>query len=222
MIFAYIRVSTKSQNTDRQLEAINNYVADKSLTIDRFFEEKKSGKDFNREMYQSMKNMFRSGDLLIIKELDRLGRNMKQIKEEWHELEKLGVDIVVIDTPILNTADKSDLEKTLISNVVFELLTYLAQKDRDRILKSQQEGIAIAKIKGKYTGRKRIQCEGFENVYKDWKSGKITATSAMQQLNLKRDTFYRRVREFESGNGVITSIIALADKTAPQSCRALF
>ena len=208
MTFAYIRVSAKFQSTDRQLDAIKNYVADKNLTLDRVFEEKKSGKDFEREMYQSMKNMFREDDLLIIKELDRLGRNMQQIKEEWQALEALGVSIIILDTPILNTVDKSDLEKKLISNIVFELLSYVAEKERDRLRIRQAEGIAIAKIKGKYTGRKRIQCDDFANVYKKWKSGEITATKAMQDLNLKRDTFYRRVREFESSNTLTRNVVS--------------
>jgi len=202
MTFAYIRVSSKQQSTDRQLDAINEYATSKGLTINRVIEEKQSGKNFDREVYQAMKITLRSGDLLIIKELDRLGRNMRQIKEEWQSLEELGVDIIIIDTPILNTVDKSDLERTLISNIVFELLSYMAEKERIRLMTRQAEGIAIAKLKGKYAGRKRIQCPNFESVYKDWKTGEITATKAMEQLNLKRDTFYRRVREFEFSNNL--------------------
>jgi len=202
MVFAYIRVSSKQQNTDRQLEAINEYANEKGLTINRIIEETQSGKDFNRNMYKSLKDTLRSGDLLIIKELDRLGRNMHQIKHEWQSLETLGVSIIIIDTPILNTVDKSDLERTLISNIVFELLSYMAEKERIRLMTRQAEGIAIAKTKGKYAGRKRIQCDNFDTVYKSWKAGEITATKAMEQLNLKRDTFYRRVREFEASNGL--------------------
>jgi DNA invertase Pin-like site-specific DNA recombinase len=128
MVFAYLRASTVQQSCERQAVAIEEYAADKGLTISRTFEEKASGKNFERPVYQSMKLTLRRGDTLIIKELDRLGRNMSQIKDEWRELEKLGVDIIVVDNELLNTANNTDLEKTLISNVVFELLSYMAQK----------------------------------------------------------------------------------------------
>ena len=199
MIFSYARVSSKDQNIERQKNAISEYALTKNITIDRNFEEKASGKDFQREIYQGMKLMLRQGDTLIIKELDRLGRNMEQIKEEWRDIQKMGVDIIVIDNELLNTSEKTDIERNLISNIVFELLSYMAQKERDRIRARQAEGILIAKTNHKYKGRRPIKCDEFESVYKRWKNGEITAVRAMEIVNLKKATFYRRVKEYEQG-----------------------
>lgn len=198
MVFAYARVSAKDQNIARQLQAIDDYAKTKNITVDRIFEEKASGKDFNREIYQSMKLTLRQGDTLIIKELDRLGRDMEQIKDEWRELQKMGVDIIVIDNDLLNTANKTDLEKILISNIVFELLSYMAQKERDKIRARQAEGIAIAKTMGKYKGRKPIQSDSFEKIYKVWRNGEITAVKAMELSKLTKATFYRKVKQYEN------------------------
>ena len=197
MTFAYVRVSTKEQNTDRQKQAIKEYSEKNNLIVDRYFEEKASGKDFNREVYKSLKIALRKGDTLIIKELDRLGRNMEQIKNEWQELQKNGIDIVVLDNEMLNTANKTDLEKILIGNIIFELLSYMAQKEREKIRTRQAEGIAIAKKKGAYKGRKPIVRGNFESVYESWKSNEITAVKAMEILNLSKTTFYRKVKEYE-------------------------
>ena len=201
----YVRVSTKEQNLDRQIAAMNEYGITHDIKIDRMFEEKASGKDFNREVYQSLKIALREGDTLIIKELDRLGRNMEQIKDEWRELQKMGVDIIVIDNEMLNTANKTDLEKTLINNILFELLSYMAQKERERTKKRQAEGIAIARTKGKYTGRKPIQRNNFDSVYEAWKNTEITAVKAMELLKLSKATFYRKVKEFENDKGLLYS-----------------
>ena len=146
-----------------------------------------------------MKNsLLRDGDTLVIKELDRLGRNMDMIKNEWQEIQSNGIDIVVLDTPILNTKNKSGLEKKLIANIVFELLTYMAEKERIKIKTRQAEGIAIAKSKGLYKGRKKIVNEKFKDVYDDWKKGILTAVKANEMLDMKKSTFYRRVKEYES------------------------
>lgn len=194
-IFGYIRVSSKEQNTDRQKQALLEYGVDERDII----EDKVSGKDFNRNGYLTLKNsLLRCGDTLVIKELDRLGRNMDMIKSEWQEIQSIGIDIVVLDTPILNTKNKSDLEKKLIANIVFELLTYMAEKERIKIKTRQAEGIAIARSKGLYKGRKKIVNENFENVYDDWQNGKITAVKAIAMLDMKKSTFYRRVKEYES------------------------
>ena len=149
-IYGYARVSSKEQNLDRQEQALKDYGIDSRDII----EDKQSGKDFNRQGYQTLKNsLLRKGDTLVINELDRLGRNMDMIKSEWQELQAKGIDIVVIDTPILNTLNKTDLEKKLISNIVFELLSYIAEKERIKIRERQSEGIAAAKAKGLYKGR---------------------------------------------------------------------
>lgn len=194
-IYGYARVSSKEQNLDRQLEALKEYgIEDRDIITD-----KASGKDFNRQGYLMLKEqLLRSGDTLVIKELDRLGRDMDMIKEEWNYLIKMGIDIVVIDTPILNTTNKGDLEKKLISNIVFELLTYMAQKEREKIKSRQREGIAQAKAQGKHLGRPKAEYpSNWEEVYNKWKSKEINGKSAMEQMNLTRTTFYKLVKLYE-------------------------
>lgn len=194
MIFAYTRVSTTDQNSERQRIAIQKYANENQLSIDRFFDDTASGKDFSRPKYQALKEILRPGDLVIFKELDRMGRNMEQIKSEWNELQKLGVDVIITDTPILNTSQKSDLEKSLIAAIVFELLAYMAEKERQKILSRQAEGIALAKAQGKYAGRKPIERSNFDAVVAQWKHGEITATEAMKSLKMSKSTFYRKIK----------------------------
>ncbi|CUO14707.1 recombinase family protein [Clostridium paraputrificum] len=200
--FAYLRVSTKDQNLDRQRESVLKYCEDNNIEIQErdIITDKQSGKDFNREGYQTLKNsLLRSGDTLIIKELDRLGRDMTMIKEEWQSLERKGISIVVIDTPILNTVGKSDLEKTLISNIVFELLSYMAEKERLKIKQRQAEGIAAAKSKGKKFGRPTISYpDNWEEVYTKLKDGKITAVKAMELTSMKKTSFYKLIKQYEN------------------------
>ena len=125
-----------------------------------------------------------------------LDRDYEQIKHEWHDLRQMGIDIVVLDMPILSTADKSDLEKVLIANIVFELLAYLSEKERVKIKTRQAEGIAIAKQKGVNLGRpKAATPQGFAEEIRKWQAGEQTATATMQALNLKRTTFYKLVKE---------------------------
>ena len=197
-VYGYIRVSTKEQNTDRQLEALKEYgISERDIIID-----KQSGKDFNREGYKTLtEQLLREGDTLVIKELDRLGRNMEMIKEEWNKLQKNNINIVVLDNPILNTKGKSDLEKTLISNIVFELLSYMAEKERLKLLKRQREGIEQLKAKngGKGIGRPSINYpSNWEEIYSQWKDKKISGVKAMELLQLKKYTFYNLVKKFEN------------------------
>ena len=197
-IYGYARVSSKEQNLDRQIQALKKYgVNERDIVIDR-----QSGRDFNREGYKTLKNsLLREGDTLVIKELDRLGRNMEQIKNEWQELEQLGINIVVLDNPILNTEGKSDLERKLISNIVFELLSYMAQKEREKIRQRQREGIEQAKALGKHLGRPKVTYpNNWKEVYKEWKDKKVSGVKAMQLMNLKKNTFYKLVKEYESNN----------------------
>lgn len=195
-MFGYARVSSKEQNLDRQLEALKEFGIEERDII----RDKQSGKDFNREGYKTLKNnLLRKGDTLVIKELDRLGRNMDMIKEEWRELEGLGINIIVLDNPLLNTEGKTDLEKKLISNIVFELLSYMAQKERDKIRQRQREGIESARTLGKHLGRPKITYpSNWSEVYEEWKNKKITATKAIELLDLKRNTFYSLVKKFEN------------------------
>jgi DNA invertase Pin-like site-specific DNA recombinase len=192
-VYGYARVSSTEQNLDRQIEALTAYgVEDRHIITDKM-----SGKSFDRPGYQTLKcQLLRSGDVLVVKELDRLGRDYEQIKAEWSDLRKMGVDIVVLDMPVLSTADKSDLDKSLIASIVFELLAYLSEKERVKIKTRQAEGIAIAKQKGVKLGRPKAELpQGFAEEVRKWKEGKQTATETMQALNLKRTTFYKLVKE---------------------------
>jgi DNA invertase Pin-like site-specific DNA recombinase len=156
-----------------------------------------SGKDFSRPGYQTLKNqLLRSGDVLVIKEFDRLGRDYEGIKVEWQDLRQMGIDIVVLDTPLLSTADKSDLEKVLIANIVFELLAYLGMKERIKNKTRQAEGIVEAKKNGVKFGRPRLEVPaGFEEEIEKWQAGEQTATETMEILGLKRTSFYKLVKE---------------------------
>ena len=192
-MYGYARVSSTEQNLDRQIEALVAYgVEDRHIITDKM-----SGKSFDRPGYQTLKGqLLREGDVLVIKELDRLGRNYEQIKSEWHELRQMGIDVVVIDMPMLSTADKTDLEKVLIANIIFELLSYLAEKERIKIKTRQAEGIALAKQKGVKMGRPNAKLPtGFAEEVHKWKEGKQTATETMQALNLKRTTFYKLIKD---------------------------
>lgn len=193
--YGYARVSSREQNLDRQIEALHAYgINDRYIISD-----KASGKDFAREGYQTLKmQLLRPGDTLVIKELDRLGRNYLQIKNEWQELQQKGIDIVVLDTPMLNTANKTDLEKKLISNIVFELLAYMSEKERIRIHARQAEGIAAAKVKGIRLGRPEIPMpSNFKSQYQRVLNREISATQLMKELGLKRNVFYRFVHKLE-------------------------
>jgi len=190
--FGYARVSSREQNLDRQIQALMEYGIDERDIIT----DKISGKDFNRQGYVMLKSqILRQGDTLAVKELDRLGRNYEQIKDEWRELQQSGIDIVILDMPILNTREKSDLEKSLIANIVFELLAYLAEKERCKIKSRQQEGISVAKGKGVKFGRPQAELPlDFHTEYEKWKNGEQTAVQTMKRLGLKRTTFYKLVK----------------------------
>ena len=208
MIYGYARVSTKEQNEQRQIEALITYgVEEKYIKID-----KASGKNFNREKYQLLKNeILRKGDTLVIKELDRLGRNMEEIKNEWQQLIKIGIDIVIIDNPELSTGDKSDLEKKLINNIMFDLLSYMAEKERIKIRQRQREGIDCmpidpvtgkrrSKKTGKLTGRpvKNEYPKDFEEKYKLYKDGVLKAKQMQQLYNWPKSTFYYMIKQYEA------------------------
>lgn len=187
--YGYARVSSTEQNLDRQVEALLAYgVEERDIITD-----KQSGKDFQRSGYLALKNqMLRPGDTLVIKEMDRLGRDYSAIKDEWLDIQKMGVDIVIIDMPILNTREKSDLEKNLICSIVFELLAYTAEKERRKIHTRQAEGIKLALDKGVKFGRPETALpENYAEVIGLWRSGSITAVEAMKQLGLKKTTFYK-------------------------------
>ena len=194
-VFYYGRVSSVQQNEQRLLAAARECgVEERDIYID-----KASGKDFNREKYQILKGQLRPLDQVIISSIDRLGRSYEMILAEWRSLIDLGVDIVVLDMPLLDTRNTDGgLTKKFISDLFLQVLSYVAEQERLNIRERQRQGIAIAKANGKFKGRKRIDRENFAEVYSTWKTGEITAKQAMNILNLKPNTFYRRVKSFES------------------------
>ena len=199
--FGYVRVSSDDQNEARQVEKM------RELGIDErhIFIDKKSGKDFEREQYRAMMAMLREGDLVCIASLDRLGRNYREMGEEWETITKVKkADILVLDmADILDTRKKTDLTGTLISDMVVRLLSYVAELEREKIRVRQAEGIAIAKAEGKYTGRKTIEVDKdtFEKVYAEVVRGERTNRYAMQKLGLKPNTYYRVVNEYKTKTG---------------------
>jgi DNA invertase Pin-like site-specific DNA recombinase len=198
-VMGYCRVSSAEQNETRQILKMKSLgIEDKHIFVD-----KQSGKDFNRLEYQLMKRFCESGDLIYIDSLDRLGRNYDDIIAEWKQITRIiNADIVCLDNEVLFDSRKfksmGDIGK-LMEDQFLSLLSYVAEQERKKIRQRQAEGIAIAKSQGKYKGRKKIEISyKFENIYAKWKSGEITATKAMELLEVKRNTFYRRVKEYES------------------------
>ena len=196
--FFYGRVSTREQNEERQLQAAREFgIEERDIYIDKM-----SGKDFNREQYQILKGQLRHSDLLVISSIDRLGRNYNMILSEWRSLIDLGVDIVVLDMPLLDTRNGTDgLTRRFISDLFLQILSYVAEQERINIRNRQRQGIEIAKAQGKYKGRKPIAVDNFEEVYSRWKAGEITARKAMDELGIKSNTFYRRVKQHEASIG---------------------
>lgn len=194
-IWGYARVSTTQQNEDRQVVELRPLVTTESHLL----VEKQSGKDFDRPIYKSLKNIMREGDTLVIKSLDRLGRNYEQMKEEWKDLSDRRIKIKVLDTPMLDTSKYDDeLMGKFVSDVVLNVLSFVAENERKNIKQRQKEGIAIAKAKGIRFGRPEIKYpEQFENVYKKWKCGKIKGVDAIRILDLKKTTFYKLVKQYE-------------------------
>lgn len=192
--FAYARVSTSDQNLDRQLDELAAYVDNE----DCLFVDKASGKDFDRPAYITLFNRMREGDTLTIKSLDRLGRNYHQIKEEWHLLTiDLKVNVQILDMPILAHAQTDDIMKKLVSNIVFELLAYIAESERTTLLQRQREGIAAAKKRGKKFGRPAIPMPpNFGQLYEKVQRQEMTAVAAMRELNLRPNTFYSMTKRY--------------------------
>lgn len=197
--FAYIRVSSKQQNIDRQKEEMLALdISERDMFIDY-----QSGKDFNREKYQALKYCLRPGDILYVKSIDRLGRNYLGILEEWHDLTKnIKADIKVLDMPLLDTSQYKDSSGSIpvdfVTNIVLQILSYVAESERKIRKQSQMEGIAIAKRKGKRLGRPKIDIpQKFPLYYDMWKNKELSALELMEKLNLKRTTFYKIVHEYE-------------------------
>ncbi|MYL73066.1 recombinase family protein [Halobacillus litoralis] len=193
--YGYIRVSSKDQNEERQVAAMK----EKGIKKRDIFIDKVSGKDFERDQYQLLKRILRPGDVLYIHSLDRFGRNKEEIVKEWNSIIKeLRADIVVLDMPLLDTTQYKDSMGTFIADLVLQILSWMAQEERDRIRKRQREGIALALEKGKKFGRPKAQItDVFMEAYNEWKAGRITATEAMEKSDVKKTTFYKLVKQME-------------------------
>jgi DNA invertase Pin-like site-specific DNA recombinase len=200
MIFGYVRVSTKEQNESRQIKALTDY--SKELKQENIYIDKQSGKNFERESYQELKSRLREGDTLIIKELDRLGRNKDMVKEEleYFKNNKIRIKILNIPTTLMDLPKDNQWVFDMINNILVEVLSAIAEEERNKIRLRQAEGIAIAKGLGKYKGRKQAEMpKEFEKLYKQWKDEKINATQFTRLLGLKsRTTLYKYIERYEA------------------------
>jgi len=187
--YGYVRVSTQEQNEARQLAAMQDFgVADKNIVV-----EKLSGKDFNRPLYQQLVEKLQPGDLLVIKSIDRLGRNYGEILEQWaHITKERKATIVVLDMPLLDTRQGRDLTGTLIADIVLQLLSYVAQTERENIRQRQAEGIAAAKARGVRFGRKELDLpENFDDTAQLWLDGLISSREGAKRVGVNHCTFIK-------------------------------
>ena len=194
-VYGYIRVSTREQNEDRQLIALREIgVPEKNIYLD-----KQSGKDFNRPQYKKLLRKLKKDDLLYIKSIDRLGRNYEEILEQWRLLTKeKGVDIVVLDMPLLDTRRGKDLMGTFLSDIVLQVLSFVAENERTTIRQRQAEGIAAAKARGVKFGRPpKPLPENFHSTYQSWKQGEITGIQAAKECGMPLATFRYRAEIYE-------------------------
>ncbi|QUG41327.1 recombinase family protein [Psychrobacillus sp. INOP01] len=203
--FGYGRVSSKEQNEARQVDSLQSIgVSQRDLYVD-----KASGKDFDRAQYQIMKRAMREGDVLYIHSLDRLGRNKDDILAEWQDITKvIKADIVVLDMPLLDTTNHKDSVGTFVADLVLQVLSWIAQDERERIGKRQREGIDAAKRRGQHLGRPKksydtmtdVEQASFISEYTRWKAEEQTAVQTFNALGLTKSTFYKIVREYEEEN----------------------
>ena len=191
--YGYVRVSSRDQNEDRQMDALQTLVVMKNIFVDR-----QSGRDFERPQYKRLVKKLKKDGLLYIKSIDRLGRNYTEIQEQWRFLTKeKGVDIVVLDMPLLDTRRGKDLMGTFLSDIVLQVLSFAAENERMNIRQRQAEGIAAAKARGVRFGRPQIAMpECFEKTVRLWEQKEITVKEAVQRCGVSEATFYRRLREY--------------------------
>lgn len=191
--YAYIRVSSRDQNEDRQILALKSYTIPK----ENYYIDKMSGKNFNRPAYQALLKQLRPGDILYIHSIDRLGRNYEEIIEQWKWLTKnVGVDLIVLDMPLLNTTLSKDLLGTFISDLVLQLLSFVAENERNMIKRRQAEGIEAAKLRGVRFGAPSIpKPDDLYEIIEGYQNKSITAKKAAKQLNISVSTFYRWLKE---------------------------
>ena len=193
-VYGYVRVSSIDQNEDRQLIVMDeNNVPSKNVYID-----KQSGKDFERPQYKKLVKKLKQGDLLYILSIDRLGRNYEDIQKQWRILTKdIGIHICVIDMPLLDTRNGKDLMGTFIADLVLQILSFVAQSERENIKKRQAQGIAAAKAKGVRFGRPEKDIpDNFAKIIKEWEQKRLSFTEVLKLCNMSEATFYRRLREY--------------------------
>ncbi|MBD5169559.1 MAG: recombinase family protein [Oscillibacter sp.] len=199
-IYGYVRVSTREQNEDRQLIAMNELaIPEKNIFMD-----KQSGKNFDRPKYKKMVKNFKPDDLLYIKSIDRLGRNYEEILEQWRFLTKeKRIDIVVLDMPLLDTRRGKDLMGTFLSDIVLQVLSFVAENERANIRQRQTEGIAAAKARGVKFGRPPVPLpDNFYHVHRDWRDKKLTLNQAADACAMPVSTFYYKAIRFENAGKI--------------------
>lgn len=195
-IYGYVRVSARDQNEDRQMIALSEQgVARKNIYVD-----KQSGKDFNRPQYKKLLRKLKRDDLLYIKSIDRLGRNYEEIQNQWRILTKdKGVDIYVIDMPLLDTRRGKDLVGTFVGDIVLQVLSFVAENERTNIRQRQAEGIAAAKARGVRFGRPPQPLPpNFHDVYQQWRLKKISVSEAAKECSMPRSTFFYRAQVYKN------------------------
>ena len=199
MTYGYIRVSSTDQNEARQWAALRS----RGIQSGRIYVDKQSGKDFQRPEYQRLVARLRSGDLVCVLSIDRLGRNYGEILEQWRILTKeIQADVCVLDMPMLDTRNGKDLMGTFIADLTLQILSFVAQKERENIRQRQAEGIAAAKERGVQFGRPVVSApEDFPAIISEWESGQLPFAEALAQTGLSRGTFYRRLREYRTVAG---------------------
>ena len=193
-IYGYIRVSSRDQNEDRQLLAIQQL----SIAQENIFIDKQSGKDFQRPQYKKLVRKLKKDDVLYIKSIDRLGRNYAEILEQWRILTKSkGIDIVVLDMPLLDTRRGKDLMGTFLSDIVLQVLSFVAENERENIRQRQAEGIAAAKARGVRFGRPEKELpDNFEALVQAWEREQLSLSDVLDLCQISQSTFYRRRRDF--------------------------
>lgn len=192
--YGYARVSSMDQNEERQIIALKNA----HIPVKNIFVDKQSGKDFNRPKYKKLIKKLKEGDILYVLSIDRLGRNYEEIQKQWRTLTKeIGIDICVLDMPLLDTRRGKDLMGTFIADLVLQILCFVAQNERENIRKRQAEGIAAAKEKGIKFGRplKKVP-DNFGEIVQKWENKNLKFDEVLEQCGMSQATFYRRLREY--------------------------
>lgn len=193
--YGYVRVSSIDQNEERQMVDMRKL----GIPEEHIYIDKQSGKDFNRPRYKKLLSKLKKGDLLYVQSIDRLGRNYEDIQAQWRYLTKVKeVDIAVIDMPLLDTRNGKDLMGTFLADIVLQVLSFVAQNERENIRKRQAQGIAAAKAKGMKFGRPVLAAPGeFPQLVTDWRNGKLKVIEVANRCNMSIATFYRRLREYD-------------------------